>query len=366
MSFHVRPEISGLTPYSPGLSIDEIRERFGLASVIKLASNENPLGTPPLAQEAVRRHAGDAFRYPQSGNPRLVRAIARHHHVDERRVVVGNGSDEIIDLLIRMLAQPGRNNIVCFDPCFSIYPIQSRICGVEVRRVPVEADFSLNLGKLAALADENTVLAFVTSPDNPSGYVTPAQELRALAAALPAGALLAVDEAYMDFTEDEQAASLLAAGDDLPNVLFLRTFSKSFGLAGIRLGYGILPAALADYYWRARLPFSVNVLAEEAGLAALADTDFRAETLRVVREGRAALTEGFRGLGCTVHPSGANFIMLEPPAGKAAADIFEGLLRRGIIIRPLKSYGLPHMLRVSIGTPEENAMLLRACAELMA
>jgi histidinol-phosphate aminotransferase len=364
---NVRPEIAGLTAYVPGLSIEEIRERYGLESVIKMASNENPLGTSPLVQDALARHAALAFRYPQGGNPRLVQAIAAHHKVAAERIAVGNGSDEIIDLLIRIRAVPGKHNIVCFDPCFSIYPIQSRICGVEVRRVPVEPDFSLNLTKLAALADENTVLVFVTTPDNPSGYTVPMQALQALAAALPSAALLVVDEAYADFADDEQASSLLAAGIDMPNVVILRTFSKSFGLAGLRLGYAVMPQALGNYYWRARLPFSVNILAEEAGLAALADSVYRAETLRVVREGRAALTAGFEALGCHVYPSQANFIMLAPPKGAMdAAGTFEALLRRGIIIRPLKSYGLPHLLRVSMGTAAENTALLKACKEIWA
>lgn len=363
----VRPEIAGLTAYVPGLSIEEIRERYHIDTVIKMASNENPLGTSPLVRDALVRHAAFAFRYPQGGNPRLVKALAAHHAVAPERIIVGNGSDEIIDLLIRLRAEQGKHNIVCFDPCFSIYPIQARICGVEVRRVPVEPDFSLDLHKLAALADENTVLVFVTTPDNPSGYTLPMQALQELAAALPPAALLVVDEAYADFADDEQASSLLAAGIDLPNVLILRTFSKSFGLAGLRLGYAVVPAALGNYYWRARLPFSVNILAEEAGIAALADSTYRAETLRVVREGRAALTAGLQALGCHVYPSQANFIMLAPPAGTCdAAATFEALLHRGIIIRPLKSYSLPHLLRISIGTPNENAALLSACKEIWA
>lgn len=149
----VRQEILGLKAYVPGLSIAEIQEKYNLPQVIKMASNENPLGMPPLAQEAVTRHAAGAFRYPQGGNPRIARALGNRHGVDERRVVVGNGSDEIIDLLIRILAVPGKHNIVCFEPCFSIYPIQGRICGVEIRRQPLEDDFSFNFEALLALVD---------------------------------------------------------------------------------------------------------------------------------------------------------------------------------------------------------------------
>lgn len=366
----VRQEIVGLNAYVPGLSIAEIQEKYNLPQVIKMASNENPLGMSPLAQEAVKRHAAGAFRYPQGGNPRVARALGKRHGVDERRVVVGNGSDEIIDLLIRILAVPGKHNIVCFEPCFSIYPIQGRICGVEIRRQPLEEDFSFNFDALLALVDANTRVAFVTTPDNPSGFCPPREAVADLARRLAQKApecLLVVDEAYMDFTADEKTSSLLASGQLPENAAFMRTFSKSFGLAGMRVGYGILPGHLAEYVWRARLPFSVNILAEEAALAALEDTTFYAATQEAVRTGRNELFAGLTALGCTVWPSASNFLMFRMPENAPdAAACFEALLQRGIIIRPLKSYGLPDLLRVSVGNEQENLMFLSAMADVVA
>ena len=361
----VRPEVEAFTPYAPGLSIDEIQARYGLSQVIKLASNENPLGASPQARAAVERHAAKVFRYPQGGNPRLTEALARHHGLDPARVVVGNGSDELIDLLLRARAVPGRHNVAAFTPCFSIYALQSRLCGVELRQAELKEDFSFDYDALLRLVDGETALVFVTTPDNPSGYCPPVAELKKLLAALPEACLLVLDEAYMDFAEDENAHSLLPELDSFPNMAILRTFSKSFGLAGLRLGYALLPPRLAEYLWRIRLPFSVNILAEEAGLAALRDEAFREETLRVVRSGRETLGRGLRGLGCRVWPSRANFLMFRPPTdGPPARELFEKLLRRGIIIRPLTSYGLPDLLRVSVGTEEENRLFLDACAEL--
>ncbi len=360
----VRAAVENFTPYTPGLSIDEIRERFGLDGVIKMASNENPLGVSPLVRKAMERHAGKVFRYPQGGNPRLLKALAARHGVDPARVVVGNGSDEIIDLLIRARAEPGTHNVVAFRPCFNIYTLQTRLCGVELRQTPLKDDFSFDYAALRDLVDERTALVFLTTPDNPSGHCPPAAEIERFAASLPVGCLLLVDEAYMDFADDESAHSLLARLEELPNIAVLRTFSKSFGLAGLRLGYGLLPPRLADYLRRVRLPFSVNVPAEEAGLAALQDETFRAETLRVTREGRARIAGGLQKLGCAVWPSQANFLMFRPAALTAEA-LFEALLRRGIIIRPLTSYGLPDLLRVSIGSERENEIFLAACAELL-
>lgn len=355
------PRIAALSPYSPGLSIDEIAAKYNLPQVIKLASNENPLGASPLVVDCIAKNAAYAFRYPQGGNPKLRAALAKMHGVNADKIVVGNGSDEIIDLLIRMLAEPGEDNIVCFKPCFSIYPIQAAIAGVECRRQPLEEDFSFNFEKLLQLTDDRTRLAFVTAPDNPSGYLPLRGSVenfaRALAAKSP-NALLVIDEAYMDFAPDEKNSSLLGLPDLPENVAILRTFSKSYGLAGMRIGYGILPAGLADAFWRARLPFSINILAEKAALTALTDYEFRNFTLQTVNKGRERLTRGLMHMGCKVWPSAANFLMFSLPGAENANSCFEFLLQNGVIVRPLKSYGLPNHIRVSVGTERENGVFL--------
>ncbi len=361
----IRAEIEALKAYVPGLSIAEIRERYNCTHVIKMASNENPLGTSPLVQERLARAANTVHSYPQGGNPRLVSALAKKHNVDEARIVLGNGSDEIIDLLMRICCESKKHNIVCFKPCFGIYTTQANICGIELRQTPLNADFSFSFENLLNLVDKNTALVFITTPDNPSGFCPKASDVLEFANKLPKHCLLVIDEAYMDFS-DEQEYSLLTQGISTENIAYLRTFSKSYGLAGLRLGYGILPKNIAEYMWRTRLPFSVNILAEEAGLAAIEDTFFHKKTLEVVKLGRTQLTEGLTKLGCTVYPSFANFIMFEPPKNNDSASIFEALLHKGIIIRPLKSYGLPQLLRISVGQEHENEIFLTYLKEILA
>lgn len=361
--------ISGLAPYAPGLSIDEIKARHNLSQVVKLASNENPLGAPPLAIEAVRRNAASIFRYPRGGNPRLVAALAHRHEVDKSRIALGNGSDEIIDILMRVLGRPGKDNIACFEPCFSIYPIQAHINHLAIRRVKLNEDFTFDFDALLAKMDRHTRLVFITTPDNPTGYCPPAALVENFAAALAEkcpDALLIVDEAYMDFSPEEKECSLLAQGALPKNAGFLRTFSKSWGLAGLRIGYAVLPADIADAFWRVRLPFSVNLLAEEAALAALADKAFREEALATVAAGRLLLSESLRELGCEVFPSAANFLLFAPPRDLIPPKTcFEKLLERGVIIRALASYSMPDYLRVSIGSPRENKLFLEAMADIL-
>jgi histidinol-phosphate aminotransferase len=359
----LRPEILEFTPYSPGLSIDEIKERYKLPSVIKLASNENPLGVSPLVQRVLARRAEVVFRYPQSGNPKLTQAIADFHGVSGKCVVPGNGSDEIIDLLLRVKARPGMDNVVAFDPCFSIYRLQAKLCGVEIRQAKLSADFRFPFEDMLALCDEHTALVFVTNPDNPSGHAVKAAELAYLAKALPPQALLVVDEAYVEFAEPEEEYSVMGRLQSLPNVVVLRTFSKLYGLAGLRLGFGVMPEWLADLVMRVRLPFSVNLLAEVAGMAALEDVHFRQATLEAVRKGRIWLSRELERLGCDVRPSQANFILFTPPM--EAKAVFEALLAKGIIIRPLASYGLPDSLRVSIGSESENQAFLQALETIL-
>ncbi len=362
-SDRIREDVRDFTPYAPGLSMEEIKERYGLTRVVKLASNENPLGASPLVKRILARKADMVFRYPRAGNPALVAALAAAHAVPQACVVAGNGSDEIIDLLVRVTAQPGRDNVVAFDPCFSIYVQQTRLCGVSLRQARLGPDFRFDLPALAKAADDNTALVFVTNPDNPSGHAVPADELLRLAGDLPPRALLVVDEAYVDFAEPESAYSILPRFAETRNVVVLRTFSKLYGLAGLRLGFGVMPDWLASYLLRVRLPFSVNLLAEAAGLAALEDEAFRRASLDTVLRGRERLARELAALGCRVFPSHANFLMFRPPL--PAADVFEALLARGIIARALKSYGLPDLLRVSIGNDEENGLFLAAFKEIV-
>lgn len=363
----IRPEIKAFKPYEPGLSMEEIQERYGVSRVIKMASNENPLGVSPVVRRALEAAAPLAYRYAPAGTPRLTRALAAHLGVDPARVVCGNGSDEVIDLIVRVKARAGRDNIIAFKPCFSIYELQSRLSGIEFRQAPLGQDFAFDFNALISLADDNTAICFVTSPDNPSGRAVLADELASLAQALPPQCLLVVDEAYVEFTGDLERYSLLSRLDELENVALLRTFSKYYGLAGLRLGYGVMPPWLADLVMRVKLPFSVNCMAEAGGLAALTDQDFTNVTLSTVIEGRDYLSAELTALDCRVLPSKANFLLFYLP-GKAmisADGLFQELLKRGIILRPLTSYGLPDALRVSVGNGRENRELIRNLRELL-
>jgi len=359
----LRPEIQDFTPYIPGLSIQEIQKKYGLERVIKLAGNENPLGVSPLVLQSLALHSSGAFRYPRSGSPDLRRALAEHLGVPWQCIVAGNGSDEIIDLLIRVRARPGVDNIVIFEPSFSMYRLLARLCGVDIRKVRLDKDFHFPWVRMLQEVDERTAMVFVTTPDNPTGFAPPARELESIAARLPEQALLVVDEAYMDFAVPQEEYSLLARLSEFPNLVVLRTFSKLYGLAGLRLGYGLMPAWLADALIRVKPPFSVNSLAEAAGIAVLQDTQYQRATLECVVLGRSFLTNELQRLGCRVFPSQANFLLFRPAV--PAEIVFQGLLECGVIIRPLKSYGLDEYLRVSIGTQEENGIFIRELERIL-
>ncbi|WP_045210888.1 histidinol-phosphate transaminase [Desulfonatronovibrio magnus] len=359
----IRPEVREFEPYTPGLGIDEIKQKYGLNNIIKMASNENPLGLSPFVQEIIKNYAVQSFRYPAANNPELCNGIGRYLDIDPAAIFCGNGSDEIIDLLIRITAAPGQNNIVAFEPCFSIYKLQARLCGVEFRQTALNPDFTFDFDALLKLIDHNTRLVFLTNPDNPSGFAATKDDIDHFAAHLPPTCFLVIDEAYIDFATPFSQYSCAELPFKNKQIAVLRTFSKMYGLAGLRLGYGILSPVLADYLRRVRLPFSVNILAEKAGIAALQDTTFQDMTLAIIDKGRKKLNQELKKLNCRVYPSQANFIMLKPPV--SAEKVFEELLSRGIIIRPLKSYGLPDLLRISIGTERENQSLVTAMKEIL-
>ncbi len=355
-----RPEaracLQSLAPYAFALDEAALRLRFGLECVVRLCSNESPLGPSPLSVRAMTLAASRAHRYPQADNSRCLQAIGRHFGIAPDHLILGNGGDECIDLIIRILVNPG-DNVLCFHPCFDVYRTQALICGAQLRQVPLAPDFTLPLDALAQAADERTVVAFVTSPDNPSGLATPREAMLKLTRRLPPHVLLVVDEAYVDFCDAPDAATCLPLLHEFPNLAVLRTFSKAHGLAGARLGFAALPPHLAEMARRAQIPFSVNLLAQEACLAALEDREHHTRTVTCIREGRAQLLAGLRARNCEVLPSQANFLMFRP-LQMTAADLFQRLLERGVLIRGLGPNGLPDWLRVSVGTQEENAFFL--------
>ncbi|BCS88744.1 histidinol-phosphate transaminase [Pseudodesulfovibrio sediminis] len=361
--FTVRPEIEDFAPYVPGMTIEQIQELYGLNSVIKLASNENPLGTSPIVQKVICQNAARAFRYPENHTPRLAATIARSEGVPEECVLVGNGSDEIIDMLFRMKGIPGKSNVIFYENAFAMYRMCAKLAGLEYREVKRDAEYALPLAAMAEAADENTCMVIVTSPDNPTGLAATVDDLATLSGVLPADCLLVVDEAYIDFAWPPESYTPVQAFDQFENIVALRTFSKAYGLAGLRVGYGILPHKLAALVKNARIPFTVNLLAEEAAIAALEDEVFYNETLSLVMRGREYFTDELTKLGCKVWPSQSNFVMFQPP--KDPAEIFEELLKKGIIIRPLKSFGLPQCMRVNVGTDTENATFIKTLGEVL-
>jgi len=259
--------------------------------------------------------------------------------------------------------EPGRDHVLAFHPCFNIYRLQSKLCNVAFRQIALRNDFTFPMQALLDAVNDTTAIVFLTVPDNPSGFAPPVEEVLDLHHRLPADCLLVVDEAYMDFAVPQERYSILSLAGSVPNLVVLRTFSKLYGLAGLRLGYGVMPERLADTLLRVKLPFSVNVLAEAAGIAALGDEAFRSETIRTVVRGREMLTHELVEMGFLVYPSQANFILVKPPM--SAPELFERLLGLGIIVRPLSSYGLTDHLRISIGNAEENKELVTAMRTIL-
>ncbi len=359
----LREEIVRFSPYIPGMNIGEVKRKYGLCRVIKLASNENPLGTSPVVEEVIRRYCSYSFRYPEGASPSLREKLAEHLGMHPSHIVVGNGSDELIDLVIRVCCVPYKNSVVVFDPSFSIYRLQASFHGAKVHYVPLREDFSFNFSGMLEAVEEDTRVVFLTNPDNPSGFALPFQEIESFLCSLPSSTLLIVDEAYVEFAGEIDRYSAVSLVEKYPNVGVIRTFSKAYGLAGLRIGYGIFPKWLCDAILRVKLPFSVNILAEKAAIAALEDRFFLEETLKTVAEGRTYLLESLKNLGCRVFPSLGNFVMFSPPID--ARDVFDALLTRGIIVRPLASYGLNQMLRVSVGRKDENRMFIRALKEVL-
>lgn len=350
----VKPWIAALDPYVPGKPIEEVERELGLQGVVKLASNENPLGPSPKAVEAIRAALGGVHRYPDGASFRLRERLAAKLGVGPEQLVFGCGADEVLELVAKSFLGPGDECVFAW-PSFAMYPIVTRGMGATPVAVPLDGDLVHDLDAMARAVGERTRVVFVCNPNNPTGTSVGAAAFERFAAALPDDVLLVVDEAYVDFARRPDFPDSLGWVRRRPGTLVVRTFSKSVGLAGLRVGYGIGDPALIGWLERARHPFNVNVLAEVAALAALDDDAHLARTLETNAAGLAYLTRELGALGIPVWPSEANFLLAKPGPGA-----YERLLREGVIVRPLGGFGMPEHVRITIGLPEENERLVKA------
>jgi len=355
------PWVLSLKPYVPGKPAGELQRDLGISDVLKLASNENALGPSPLAVAAMVRATADAHIYSDPATHALRERLSRHLGVSMARIIVGNGSNECITHLVRCFATPD-DNVVVSQYGFVAYRVVAGAAGVDVREVPVRAGRS-DLDAMAAACDAQTRLLFVANPNNPTGTYNARAELERLLDRVPSHVMVVLDEAYFEYADAADYPDGMAYLARRENLAVLRTFSKAYGLAGCRIGYGVVPEYAAGRTNRVREPFNVNHLAQVAALAALDDTahlDLVTETNRCVR---AELYQGLESMGIEFEKTQTNFVLFRSPIGGAALN--EELLRRGIIVRPMTAYGLPDHIRVTVGTAAQNQRFLDALAEIV-
>jgi histidinol-phosphate aminotransferase len=338
-----------LVPYEPGKPVEDVARELGLdpASIIKLASNENPLGPSPKAQAAMTAAIRQAHIYPDGGAFHLRNAVAARFGVDRSQVIIGNGSNEIIELAYHAFTTPGKSEVIASRYAFVVYKLMAQLFGIDFTEVPDKA-FAHDLDAIRAAVTERTKVIFITSPNNPTGTRIPNEALKRFIEQVPSRVIIVLDEAYYEFLDNPPPS--VSWIKDHPNLIVCRTFSKIQGLAGLRIGYGLTSTETAEILQRCRQPFNINSLALAGALAGLADGEHIAKTQAITREGLARLGKFFDTLGLKWIPSEANFLMVNV---KDADGVFKALLQKGVIVRSLKSYHLPEWIRVSIGTPAE-------------
>jgi histidinol-phosphate aminotransferase len=346
-----------IAPYTPGKPIEELAREYGLAeaSIIKLASNENPRGPSPKARAAIAAAAAEVTRYPDGNGFALKKALAARFSVRQNQLVLGNGSNDVLELATQALLRPG-DQAVYAQHAFAVYPLATQARGASGIEVPAK-DFAHDLAAMARAITARTRIVFVANPNNPTGTWIPSRELKAFLAEVPREVVVVLDEAYDEYLDPAQRSPSASWIDEHPSLIVSRTFSKAYGLAGLRVGFGIMDAVLADLLNRVRQPFNVNSVAQAAALAALADTEYVSESAALNREGLSTLMRGLDAMRVSYVPSHGNFILIHVGA---AAAVYEKLLRQGIIVRPVANYGLPEHLRVTVGLPDENARFLEA------
>lgn len=360
------PGIRGLQPYQPGKPIDELAREYGLSDIIKLASNENPLGPSPKAIAAMRAALEQIWLYPDGNGFELKQRIAALHAVELSQITLGNGSSDPLDFAVRCFAGPG-DEVLFSEHAFALYPLLTRSVGATPVAVAAKA-WGHDLEAIADRVSANTRLIFIANPNNPTGTWLGAESLERFVAGLPAEVIVVIDEAYVDYarypaTGASDYPDTIGWLARYPNLIITRTFSKSYGLAGARVGYALSHPQVAGVLNRVRPPFNVNTLALVAAVAALDDPAHLRRSLAMNAEGLQQLYRGFDGLGLDYIPSVGNFVSVD--VGRPGEEVYQALLQRGIIVRPVANYGMPNHLRVTVGLPEENRRLLEALAAIL-
>ena len=356
----VGEHIKTLVPYNPGKPIEELEREKGIKA-IKLASNENPLGPSPKAIEAIKRAAEKVHRYPEGGCYYLRKKLAAFLEVGEENLVFGNGSNEIIEILMRTFLVPG-DEVVYAWPAFVVYKLISQAMGLKAKEIPLK-NMRHDLEAMADAVTEKTKMVFVANPNNPTGTAVYTEEVERFLKKLPDDVIVVFDEAYYEFADHTKFPQLKSkAVKGYKNLVLMRTFSKAYGLAGLRIGYCITNKEIADYMNRVRQPFNVNLIAQEAAIAALDDQDHVRKTIELTNEGKVYFYSEFERMGLEYVPSETNFVLVKVGNGK---KVFEKLLDRGVIVRAMDGYSLPEYIRVNVGLPEENRIFISALEEVL-
>ncbi len=356
------PAVLGLTPYVPGKPLSELEREYGITDSVKLASNENPLGPSPQALVAATAALREVRLYPDGNGHTLKQALARFHGVRPECITLGNGSNDLLVMLAEAFLTP-EVEAVYSQYCFAVYPLAVQATGAVAKIAPAFARDAVmplghDLAALRSVVTERTRVVFLANPNNPTGTWVGGAELKSFLASLPQTTLAVVDEAYCDYGRSVDCPDASRWLGEFENLVVLRTFSKAFGLAGLRVGYGLSHPEVAELLNRVRQPFNVNAVSLAAAAAALADRAHVEAVAALNRAGIERLTAGCRAIGIVPFPSAANFVLVD--CGRAAAPIYESMLRAGVIVRPMSGYGLPTCLRITTGTHEQNERCLKA------
>lgn len=349
------PYVRAISPYLPGKPITELAREMGIPveKIVKLASNENPLGMSPKAKAALEKAAGTLERYPDDFD--LKKALADHTGLGVDRIVLGNGSNDVLDLIARVFLSPGRSAVFS-QHAFAVYPLATLSTGAELIVVPAR-EFGHDLDAMRAAIRPDTRIVWIANPNNPTGTFLPYPQLKAFLQAVPQDVVVVLDEAYNEYLPLADRADTVAWLAEFPNLVITRTFSKIYGLAGLRIGYALAEAEIADLMNRVRQPFNCNNLALAAAVAALDDHEFVAKSFELNRNGIAQILAGLKRHGLSHIPAHGNFITFKVAD---AAGVNQRLLKQGVIVRPIGGYGMPDWLRVTIGTESENLRFLEA------